>query len=68
MNKKITAKSIVKFVGWATIVASIVLIIMKLSFNENITVIQIFLGFSIGTFCLYLGYLHKVSNRKTDKE
>ena len=61
MNKKITGKSVVKFVGWVTIVASIILILMKVSFNEQIPISQILIGFSIGTFCLYLAYIHKDS-------
>ena len=59
MINKITRKSVVKFVGWAAIFATIFLILMKVVFNVQIPMIIVWLGLSSGTFCLYLGYLHK---------
>ena len=63
MNKKITAKSVVKFAGWAAIFATILLILMKLVLNVQIPMIQIISGFSSGAFCLYLGYLYEDSKK-----
>ena len=63
MNKKITVKSVVKFVGWAAIFATIILILMKLVLNVQTPMIQIISGFSSGTFCLYLGYFYKDSKK-----
>jgi|GEM_PF-1914752 hypothetical protein len=63
MNRKITEKSVVKVVGWATIVATIILILMRVVFNLQPPMIAILLGFSSGSFCLYLGYIHKGSKK-----
>ena len=59
MKRKITLEIILKFAGWAALLASIVLISMRLIFNEQIAFHIIISGFSSGAFCLYLGYLHK---------
>lgn len=59
MNRKITGKSVVKFVGWTTIFATIIVILMKIGFNIQLPMIVILFGLSSGTFCLYLAYIHK---------
>ena len=59
MNRKITGKSVLKVVGWITIVATISLILMKAGFNLQPPMIVIIFGLSSGTFCLYLAYIHK---------
>lgn len=56
MNKKITGKSVVRFVGWVSIFATILIILMKGFSDIQTPVVYILLGFSSSTFCLYLGY------------
>jgi hypothetical protein len=56
MNRKITGKSVVKFVGWITVFATILMILMKVFSNIQTPITYILLGFSSSTFCLYLGY------------
>jgi|AntDeeMinimDraft_5_1070356.scaffolds.fasta_scaffold47747_2 hypothetical protein len=63
MISKITGKSVVKFVGWAAIFATTLLILVKAVFNLQIPMIGVLLGLSSGTFCLYLGYSHEDSKK-----
>lgn len=63
MSRKITRKSVVKFVGWAAIISTILLMLIKVVFNVQTPMIPVLLSFSSGTFCLYLGYSPEDSNK-----
>lgn len=58
MKKVISAKSILKVVGWTAIISAILLLIMKVFGDEHVSTIAIVISFFSGVFCLSLGYMH----------
>lgn len=59
MSREITVRSVVRFAGWAAIIATILLILMKTVLDFEVSAFQIFSGFSSGLFAIYLGYFHE---------